>query len=105
MKAAPPHLISKFCTLAPGYDVLLCDIWGVVHNGLAVHPHACDALMRARAQGATVVLATKAPRQSEPVARPLDRLRSPREVYDAIVSSGDVPRSVMQERHGQAVYH
>ena len=62
MKAAPPQLISKFSTLAPGYDVLLCDIWGVVHNGLAVHPHACDALMRARAKGATVVLVTNAPR-------------------------------------------
>ena len=87
MSAASPPLISKFSTLAPGYDVLLCDIWGVVHNGLAVHPHACDALMRARARGATVVLVTNAPRPSEQVARQLDRLHCPREVYDAIVSS------------------
>ena len=43
MKAAPPQLISKFSTLAPGYDVLLCDIWGVVHNGLAVHPQLLGA--------------------------------------------------------------
>lgn len=105
MKAASPPLISKFSTLAPGYDVLLCDIWGVVHNGLAVHPHACDALMRARAQGATVILVTNAPRPSEQVSRQLDRLHCPREVYDAIVSSGDVTRSVMQERRGQTVYH
>jgi len=27
MKAASPPLISTFSTLAPGYDVLLCDIW------------------------------------------------------------------------------
>src|SRR5690349_5900528 len=105
MKASSAQLISKFSTLAPGYDVLLCDIWGVVHNGLAVHPHACDALMRARAQGATVILVTNAPRASDQVARQLDRLHCPREVYDAIVSSGDVTRSVMQERHGQTVYH
>src|SRR4029078_5508465 len=105
MKAAPPQLISKFSTLAPGYDVLLCDIWGVVHNGLAGHPHACDALMRARAQGSTVVLVTNAPGPSEQVASQLDRLHCPREVYDAIISSGDVTRSVMQERRGQTVYH
>src|SRR5690349_5506398 len=105
MKAASPHLISKFSTLVPGYDVLLCDIWGVVHNGLTVHPHACDALMRARAQGVTVVLVTNAPRPSEQVARQLDRLHCPRKVYDAIVSSGDVTRSVMQERRGQTVFH
>jgi HAD superfamily hydrolase (TIGR01459 family) len=105
MSAVPSQLISKFSTLAPGYDVFLCDIWGVVHNGLSVHPHACDALMRARAQGATVILVTNAPRPSEQVARQLDRLHCPREVYDAIVSSGDVTRSVMQERRGQTVYH
>lgn len=100
-----PHLISNFSALAPGYDVLLCDIWGVVHNGLAVHLHACDALMRARARGATVILVTNAPRPSGQVSRQLDRLHCPREVYDAIVSSGDVTRSVMQERRGQTVYH
>jgi HAD superfamily hydrolase (TIGR01459 family) len=105
MSAASPPLISKFSTLAPAYDVLLCDIWGVVHNGLAVHAHACDALMRARAQGAAVVLVTNAPRPSEQVSRQLERLHCPREAYDAIVSSGDVTRSVMLERRAQTVYH
>lgn len=105
MKATSAPLISTFSTLAPGYDVLLCDIWGVVHNGLTVYPHACDALMRARALGTTVILVTNAPRPSEQVARQLDRLHCPREVYDAIISSGDVTRSVMQERRGRTVYH
>jgi HAD superfamily hydrolase (TIGR01459 family) len=105
MNAPPPQLLSSFSVIAPGYHVLLCDIWGVVHNGISVHRHACDALMHARAQGAAVVLVTNAPRPSEQVARQLERLHCPREVYDAIVSSGDVTRSVMQERRGQTVYH
>ena len=66
-------LDPAFSTLAPGYDVLLCDVWGVVHNGVAAFPHACDALMRARAAGATVVFITNAPRPSEVVARQLER--------------------------------
>lgn len=105
MNAATPQLISNFSIIAPGYDVLLCDIWGVVHNGLSVHPHACDALMRARARGGVVILVTNAPRPSEQVSRQLERLHCPREVYDAIVSSGDVTQGVMQERRGQSVYH
>ena len=105
MNAATPQLISNFSTIAAGYDVLLCDVWGVVHNGLSVHPHACDALMRARARGGVVILVTNAPRPSEQVSRQLEKLHCPREAYDAIVSSGDVTRSVMQERHGQSVYH
>ncbi|MGH6727307.1 MAG: TIGR01459 family HAD-type hydrolase [Pseudolabrys sp.] len=100
-----PQLVPHFATLAPDYDVLLCDVWGVVHNGLAAFPHACDALMRARARGATVVLITNAPRQSVVVARQLDVLHVPRETYDAIVSSGDVTRAVIEARPGQKLFH
>ncbi len=67
--------------------------------------HACDALMRVRARGGVVVLITNAPRPSEQVMRQLERLHLPRETYDAIVSSGDVTRSIIEERHGQTLYH
>ena len=42
-------LLDRFSILAPRYDVVLCDIWGVVHNGLKAHAEACDALARYRA--------------------------------------------------------
>jgi len=105
MSSVLPPLLPHFSTLAPGYDALLCDVWGVVHNGLASFPDACDALMRARARGAAVVFITNAPRPSEVVMRQLEKLRVPRETYDAIVSSGDVTRSVIEERRGQTLYH
>ena len=85
--------------------MLLCDVWGVVHNGSSAFPRACDALMRARARGAPVVLITNAPRPSAVVARQLEKLHVPRETYDAIVSSGDVTRAVIEERRGQSLYH
>lgn len=98
-------LIPHFSTLAPDYDALLCDVWGVVHNGVHAFRHACDALMRARARGATVVFITNAPRLSEVVARQLEKLHVPRETYDAIVSSGDVTRAVIEARPGQSLFH
>jgi HAD superfamily hydrolase (TIGR01459 family) len=98
-------LIPHFATLAPGYDALLCDVWGVVHNGVEAFPPACDALMRARTQGAKVILITNAPRPSNVVARQLDKLQVPRETYDAIVSSGDVTRAVIEARPGQSLFH
>jgi HAD superfamily hydrolase (TIGR01459 family) len=105
MVAALPILIPNFSVLAPDYDVLLSDVWGVIHNGIAAHPHACDALMRMRARGGVVILITNAPRPSEVVSRQLERLHVPRETYDAIVSSGDVTRSVIEQRRGQSLYH
>ena len=105
MSAVLPSLIPKFSALAPDYDAVLCDVWGVIHNGIAIFPHACDALMRMRARGGVVVLITNAPRPSEQVARQLERLHVPREAYDAIVSSGDLTRSVVEDRRGQSLYH
>ncbi len=98
-------LIPHFSALAPAYDVLLCDVWGVVHNGEVSFPAACDALMQARERGTTVVFITNAPRPGESVMRQLDGLKVPREVCDAIVSSGDVTRHVIATRKGQSLCH
>jgi HAD superfamily hydrolase (TIGR01459 family) len=99
-----PPLLPHFAELAPDYDVVLSDVWGVIHNGVTAFPPACDALMRARARGATVILITNAPRPSEVVMRQLAKLHVPREVYDDIVSSGDVTRSVIAARPGKSLY-
>jgi HAD superfamily hydrolase (TIGR01459 family) len=98
-------LLPHFSVIAPDYDLILCDVWGVVHNGLKATPAACDALMRARARGASVVLITNAPRPSTQVVRLLARLQVPRESYDAIVSSGDVTHHEIRKRPHQTVFH
>src|SRR5262249_38872435 len=94
-----------FASLAADYDVVLCDIWGVVHNGLAATPQAGDALARFRAGGGTVVLITNAPRPSEFVQRMMDRLGGGRAAYDDLASAGDVTLEVVRARPGQAVFH
>jgi HAD superfamily hydrolase (TIGR01459 family) len=100
-----PLLIPHFSALAADYDLVLCDVWGVVHNGVQAFPAACDALMRARALGASVALVTNAPRPSAQIERQLARLHVPRETYDAIVSSGDVTHAEMRKRPHQSVFH
>jgi HAD superfamily hydrolase (TIGR01459 family) len=96
---------DHFATLAPRYDVVLSDVWGVVHNGVASFSQACDALMRFRAGGGTVILITNAPRQSEIVIDLLDKLAVPHAAYDGVVSSGDVTRAVIEQRQGERVFH
>jgi HAD superfamily hydrolase (TIGR01459 family) len=105
MSTALPPLTTHFAPLASGYDVLLCDVWGVVHNGVAATAESCDALMRFRGQGGTVVLITNAPRPGAFVQQFIDRLKVPRAAYDGIVSSGDVTRAVVAARAGERVFH
>jgi len=96
---------DRFSTLAADYDVVLSDVWGVIHNGVAAFPAACDALSRYRAGGGTVILITNAPRTGEAVARQLDGFGVARAAYDGVVSSGDVTREVVAERRGQSLFH
>jgi HAD superfamily hydrolase (TIGR01459 family) len=104
MSSPPLALTDRFSTLAPCYDVALCDVWGVIHNGVAASADACDALMRFRARGGSVMLITNAPRPGVVVMRFLDKLQVPREVYDGIVSSGDVTRAYVASRPGDTVF-
>jgi HAD superfamily hydrolase (TIGR01459 family) len=100
-----PVFIDRFAPLAASYDVVLCDVWGVVHNSLFAFPAACDALARFRAGGGTVLLITNAPRAADVVVQLLDKLNVPHGAYDGIVSSGDVTRDVIAHRRGESVYH
>jgi HAD superfamily hydrolase (TIGR01459 family) len=100
-----PTIIDRFAPLACGYDVLLCDVWGVVHNGVAAFAAACEALTRFRAGGGTVILITNAPRPGAAVQKILDRFGVPHDAYDAITTSGDVTRGIVESRLSERVFH
>jgi len=102
---ARPRFIDGLGELQGDYDAILCDVWGVVHNGREAFPDAVEALSRFRRGGGVVVLITNAPRPNGDVARMLDRLGARREAYDAIVTSGDVTAHLIAEREGQKIFH
>jgi HAD superfamily hydrolase (TIGR01459 family) len=77
----------------------------VVHNGAAAIPEACDALIRHRGSGGVVVLLTNAPRRWPRVVAYFDRLGVPSDIYDRVVSSGDVTRALIEMRAGQNIFH
>ena len=100
-----PLLTDHFATLAPNYDAVLSDVWGVIHNGVLSFPAACDALARFREKGGSVVLISNAPRPGGQVTRLLDHLQVPHSAYDSIVTSGDVTRAFVARRAGEPVFH
>ncbi len=102
---AMTRTLGSLGELRDDYDLLLCDVWGVVHNGVAAFQPAVAALGRARAAGQSVILVTNAPRPAASVARQLDSLGVSRDAYDGIVTSGDVTRGLVERYAGQPVYH
>lgn len=102
---ANPPLVSGLADLAPLYRGLLCDVWGVIHDGASPHRPAIEALTRFRDGGGRVVLITNAPRPRDAVIEMLDRLGVPRSAYDAVVTSGDTARAELAARPGVRIYH
>lgn len=89
------RIVRSLKEVSGGYDGILCDVWGVYHNGIRVYPEASRALAEYRAQGGTVVMLTNAPRPASEVEAAVRRLGGGVADYDAIVTSGDAARSFL----------
>ena len=94
MTALPAGLAE----LANDYDVLLCDVWGVIHNGRESFPEACAALARFAVERGPVVLISNSPRPAHDVIPQLDALGVPREAWSTLVTSGDATRVLLAKR-------
>jgi HAD superfamily hydrolase (TIGR01459 family) len=101
----PVPILENIAPLAHAYSAWLCDIWGVLHNGVAYFPDAVEACVQFRRQGGTVVLLTNAPRPSAPILEQLDCLDVPHDAYDAVITSGDVTRSLLQQNLHRPLFH
>lgn len=100
------RLISSLSEIAASYEVLFCDLWGCLHNGVAAFPDAVAALRGFRAGGGKVVLLTNAPRPGKRVIGGFDRLGIPRDCWDTLVSSGDAAQDAMfAGAVGRRVWH
>ena len=81
--------MSLLDALDPKYRLILCDVWGVVHDGVSLYPGAADRLRLWRDEGRYVILITNAPRTADAVARQLGRIGLPRDCWDGIATSGE----------------
>jgi HAD superfamily hydrolase (TIGR01459 family) len=92
-----PDIIGSLDDVSKAYSAILCDVWGVVHNGEWHFPEAASALARAREAGIPVVLITNSPRRSADVLAQMTAIGVPPDAYDRVVTSGDVTRDLIAE--------
>lgn len=88
-------IINGLSALAPAFDTILCDIWGVLHNGVKGYEAASTALTRFRDLGGRVILVSNAPRPNIDIVPILDRFGIHRSAWDGIVTSGDITRNIL----------
>ncbi len=100
------EMIKGLSSLAETYDGVICDVWGVLHNGASAYPAAAEALTRFRALGKAVVLLTNAPRPAKSIEDLLSRQYAiTSQSYDEIVTSGSVAREAFANETRRRVFH
>ncbi len=98
------QLVSGLRLIADTYDAILCDVWGVIHNGRAAFEPACEALVAFRAAGGRVLLITNAPVPKAQVLRYFAPLGVPDDAFDDCISSGDATRALLEQHQGQSIW-
>ena len=81
--------MSFLDALDPRYRLILCDIWGVVHDGVELYSGAAGRLRQWRGESRAIVLITNAPRPADAVEQQLAQIGLPRDCWDAISTSGE----------------
>jgi HAD superfamily hydrolase (TIGR01459 family) len=93
-----PRRITGLSEIAALYDVILSDVWGVIHNGRESFPEATGALARFQTERGPVVLISNAPRPHPPIVEQLAGLGVPRAAWSRLVTSGDATRALLAPR-------
>tara|TARA_A100001037_G_scaffold44941_2_gene36079 strand:- start:14455 stop:15330 length:876 start_codon:yes stop_codon:yes gene_type:complete len=91
-------IIDGVSTLAPRYDAMILDMWGLIHDGVAPYPGVPECLDRLREHGVRALFLSNAPRPSDKV---VDRLRDMGirdDQYERVITSGDVTRDALSRR-------
>ena len=104
--------IAHFADLAAGYDNLILDLWGVIHDGVRPYPGAPECLAALRRAGKRIVLLSNAPRRAEPVRAQLRGMGLDDTLYDGVMTSGEATHLMLRDRPdpwyaalGQRLYH
>ena len=97
-----PQILSGLHEIAGEYDMLICDVWGVLHNGAHAHEPACEALRRFRDDRGPVILLSNAPRPVADLEKQFSKFGVPTDCYDAIVTSGGAARDELARRREKA---
>jgi HAD superfamily hydrolase (TIGR01459 family) len=103
-----PGILRGLSEIADGHDSVICDVWGVLHDGRRPHLPAVEALRRFRERHGPVALLSNAPRPIVDMEAQFRAIGVPTDFYDAIVTSGIATRDELSRRaaqHRLAILH
>ena len=101
-----PIKINNFSEIDEKYDSIICDIWGVIHNGQELFKSSIECLLKYKNIGYPVILVSNAPRPSGEIKVILKKMGLSEKCYDKIITSGDLTQKILNDGNlGSNCYH
>lgn len=98
--------ISRLIEISKHHAAVICDLWGVIHDGRRLFHDAVGTLRSLRAAGQAVVILSNSPRPHSASLSYLRALGAPVDWFDACVTSGDLTRAhLLSQPSSLKVYH
>lgn len=92
-------IIEGVSEIADFYDAMILDLWGLIHNGVALYPGVDECLNNLREKDMRIILLSNAPRPSEIVRERLRELGLRDDDYERLITSGDLTRDALVCRY------
>ena len=90
------NALSRFVAIASSFKAVFLDQYGVLHDGQNPYPGARDALAALKSRGVRIVVLSNSGRSGAANAQRMAALDFEPELYDFLVTSGDVARTLLK---------
>ena len=88
------------------YDTYVIDLWGVMHNGIALNPKAIEVVENLSENSKKIVFLSNAPRPSSKVVEFLKRMQMKEKFLSRVITSGEAAmHAINQNKYGKSFYH
>jgi HAD superfamily hydrolase (TIGR01459 family) len=88
--------LSRFVAIASSFKAVFFDQYGVLHDGRKAYPGARDALTALKSRGGTIAILSNSGRSGAANAERMTALGFEPELYDYLVTSGDVAQALLK---------
>lgn len=84
------RIVDGVGAIAPDYDTYLLDQWGVIHDGVTLHPGALDAMRKLAQAGKKIIILSNSGKRASDSHGRLDALGVERSLYVDVITSGEL---------------
>ena len=98
--------LNHLSDIYKNYDTFIIDLWGVIHNGIALNPKAIVAIEQLKNNSKKIVFLSNAPRPSSKVVNFLLKMNMERKYLSNVMTSGEAAmHAINKNQFGKTFFH